>query len=133
MAKQPLKLPTSKAISVWQPWGWAIIHAGKDIENRTWRTHYRGEILIHASKTQQQFSEDASWIREALGVKVPPRQELPFGAIVGHAELIYCVYSELGDGRWGQPGAWHWHLRNPRSLAKPIPYRGHQGFFNVRL
>lgn len=25
------------ALSVRQPWAWAIIHAGKDIENRSWQ------------------------------------------------------------------------------------------------
>ena len=27
-----------KALSIRQPWAWAILHAGKDIENRDWRT-----------------------------------------------------------------------------------------------
>jgi hypothetical protein len=38
-----------KALSIKHPWAWAIVHAGKDIENRTWECRYRGEILIHAS------------------------------------------------------------------------------------
>jgi ASCH domain len=36
-----------KALSVRQPWAWAIISALKDIENRGWPIHYRGDILIH--------------------------------------------------------------------------------------
>lgn len=47
-----------KAISLWQPWAWAILHAGKRIENR-YRADgekpalcsYRGPLLIHASKS----------------------------------------------------------------------------------
>ena len=31
-----------KCLSIRQPWAWAIIHAGKDIENRCWPTSYRG-------------------------------------------------------------------------------------------
>ncbi|MCC7374294.1 MAG: hypothetical protein IT581_06545 [Verrucomicrobiales bacterium] len=38
------------AISVRQPSAWMIIHAGKDIENRTWRTKFRGRVLVHAAK-----------------------------------------------------------------------------------
>jgi hypothetical protein len=39
------------ALSIRQPWAWAILHAGKRIENREWRScKYRGPILIHASK-----------------------------------------------------------------------------------
>jgi hypothetical protein len=40
-----------KALSVRQPWAWAIIYALEDIENRGWPIHYRGDILIHAAKT----------------------------------------------------------------------------------
>jgi ASCH domain len=35
-------------LTVRQPWAWAIIHGGKDVENRSWRTKYRGPLLIHA-------------------------------------------------------------------------------------
>lgn len=38
------------ALSIRQPWAWAILHAGKRIENRDWRgCKYRGPVLIHAS------------------------------------------------------------------------------------
>ena len=40
----------SLVISVRQPWAWLIMNAGKDIENRTWRTDVRGRVLIHAAK-----------------------------------------------------------------------------------
>lgn len=32
------------------PWGWFIVAGLKDIENRTWKTDYRGRIIIHANK-----------------------------------------------------------------------------------
>ena len=41
--------PAVRALTVRQPWAWAIIYGGKDLENRRWRTSYRGP-LIHASK-----------------------------------------------------------------------------------
>jgi hypothetical protein len=31
-----------KALTVRQPWAWATIYGGKDVENRRWRTTYRG-------------------------------------------------------------------------------------------
>src|SRR3546814_14287288 len=42
-----------KAISLISPWWWFVLHAGKNLENRTWRhaPSYRGPLLIHASKT----------------------------------------------------------------------------------
>jgi hypothetical protein len=49
-----------KALSIRQPWAWAILHAGKRIENRDWRScHYRGPLLIHAAKgcTRQEYDD----------------------------------------------------------------------------
>lgn len=38
-----------KALSIKQPFAALIVHGIKDIENRTWKTNYRGKIYIHAS------------------------------------------------------------------------------------
>lgn len=37
-----------KALTVQQPWAWAIVHGGKDVENRTQAWSYRGPLAIHA-------------------------------------------------------------------------------------
>jgi hypothetical protein len=37
-----------KALTMRQPWAWATIYGGKDVENRRRRTAYRGPLLIHA-------------------------------------------------------------------------------------
>lgn len=37
-----------KALSIRQPWAWLILHGGKDMENRSRRTHMRGRICVHA-------------------------------------------------------------------------------------
>ena len=39
-----------KALTVQQPWAWAIIHGGKDVENRTQVWSYRGPLAIHAGQ-----------------------------------------------------------------------------------
>jgi hypothetical protein len=51
------------ALAVRQPWTWAIIHAGKDLENRDWRRWikdwwFRGRVAILASKgmTQDEYA-----------------------------------------------------------------------------
>lgn len=40
-----------KALTVRQPWAWAIIHGGKDVENRSRNIvgSYRGPLAIHAA------------------------------------------------------------------------------------
>lgn len=37
-----------RALTVQQPWAWAIVHGGKDVENRTQAWGYRGPLAIHA-------------------------------------------------------------------------------------
>lgn len=37
-----------KAITVKQPWAWAIRWGFKPVENRSQRTAYRGKLAIHA-------------------------------------------------------------------------------------
>ena len=47
---------TLPAISIRQPWAWAILYAGKDVENRTWQLPERfwgQDILLHAGQQLQ--------------------------------------------------------------------------------
>ena len=37
-----------RAITIRQPYAWAIVKKGKRIENRTWSTKSRGDLFIHA-------------------------------------------------------------------------------------
>lgn len=74
-----------KAITIKQPWAWAIIFAGKDIENRSWYTKYRGPLLIHAGAA---YRADITLPR---GVHAPDRSELDASAIVGMVDLVDVV------------------------------------------
>lgn len=44
-----------KAITVLQPWATLLVTGKKHIETRSWKTNYRGEILIHAGKKDPLF------------------------------------------------------------------------------
>lgn len=50
-----------KALSIRQPWAWAILNADKRLENRDWAgCAYRGAVLLHASKsvgTRDEFDD----------------------------------------------------------------------------
>ena len=65
-----------KALSIKQPFAELILQGRKKIELRKWNTRFRGEFLIHASKTPDKKS------MEKFGFK-----ELPLGCIVGKATL----------------------------------------------
>ncbi len=55
--------------------------------------------------------------------------ELPTGAIVGSVEIVDCVLN--AKSKWANRGQWHWILKSPRILAKPIPFKGALGFMRV--
>jgi hypothetical protein len=120
------------ALSIRQPWAWLILNAGKDIENRSWPTRYRGRILVHAGKgmTRDEY-EDAEFFaglctREECSV--PPFDQLARGGIVGSVEIVDCVKSSAS--RWFV-GEYGFVLRDP--VVLPFrPYRGELGFFEVR-
>ena len=82
-----------KVLSIRQPWAWAIVYAGKDIENRTWYTNYRGEFLIHASKgcLINEYDLACDFIEKACGLSVPSLGSLQKGGIIGKSTVVDCV------------------------------------------
>lgn len=123
---------TVPALSIRQPWAWLILHGGKDVENRTWRTQFRGRFFIHASKgmTKTEFNACRQFVvREFPGIWLPPAHALPLGGIVGEVELVDCVGET--SSRWFA-GHWAFVLRNPITLPF-IPCAGSLRFFNVPL
>ena len=75
-------------ISVRQPWAALIVDGIKDVENRSWRTHYRGRVIIHASLTRGE--PRLSEIATRVGVDLP-NIDLPIGGFVGIATIADCV------------------------------------------
>lgn len=126
-----------KAISVRAPWWWAILHAGKDIENRDWPTKFRGKVLLHASKwwCLSDVSDDTETVRDiyrSAGGE-PSDTGLTYrmmrdagGCIVGSVEIVDCVGRSPSPWFFGRYG---FVLRNPIAFAEPIPCRGALGFF----
>ena len=121
-----------KCLSVRQPWAWLIIHGGKDVENRAWRTHYTGPLLIHAAKTPgRPASAEIYRITTLCGIDpVSGNVNLLYGAIIGRVHLAGCINGS--DSPWSIPGDWHWLLADPEPLG-PIPYQGRQGLFDVEV
>lgn len=122
------------AISIRQPWCWAILFAEKDVENRAWSTTFRGPVCIHAAKgmTKDEAASFSEFLgdlrldgRIGRGVKGPNYAHLPRGGIVGVAEITGCV------NRSGSPwffGPWGFVIANARPVDF-IPCKGALGFF----
>jgi len=118
------------ALSIRQPWAWAIINAGKDIENRTWRTDFRGPVCIHAAKvvTWSEWDDALYFLMGHQDVHPPLRHQIDRGGIIGTAEIVDCV--EQSDSPWFF-GRFGFVLRNPRPVDF-IPVNGALGFFDWR-
>ncbi len=101
-----------KALSLRQPWAWAIARAGKRLENRTWVSLRGGiksvpvagqHIAIHASKTQPMLEDELGCLA-ASGVGALPAEAQVYGAIVAVAKVVdvlrcvASVASEREDG-----------------------------------
>lgn len=111
-----------RILSVKQPWPWALVDGWKDVENRSWRTAYRGPIAIHASRTPAWRGWDEL---DRLGAPHPFADELSWGAVVGVVDLVDIT--ERADSPWAHSGAWHWIVESPRWLSIPLPRRGQVG------
>lgn len=81
-----------RILTVKQPWAWAIIHGGKDVENRVRNIagSYRGPVAIHAGLA----FDDSSWDSETMGPRLITMlergEEVEFtpGAILGVVDLV---------------------------------------------
>jgi hypothetical protein len=122
-----------KALTIRQPWAWAIINAGKDIENRSWRTHIRATIAVHTAVTMSRKDYEDSCGDIVLAtrnprLKIPAYDDLERGAIIGTVEIVDCV--EEADSQWFQ-GEYGFVLVNPKRLPQAIPCKGALNFWNV--
>jgi hypothetical protein len=115
-----------KVIVIRQPWAWLIVNGFKDLENRSWITHYRGPLLIQASASQPS-SADMDWFRSYARkrrMKLP--KEFDFGGIVGIVRLDDCV--RKSRSRWFE-GPVGWVLSKPKKLLF-VPLTGRLGLFD---
>lgn len=138
-----------KAISLWQPWATAVALGLKQVETRSWRTHYRGPIAICAAKCAKKevrHAFDRAVGHLGYGVRFCAAgytdfEDLPLGAIVATANLVACVSVDAmevamlpdEEKAWGNyaRGRFAWYLKNVRRLDAPVPCVGGQGFFEV--
>ena len=102
-----------KALSIKQPWASLIAHGIKDIENRTWKTNFRGRIYIHASGAKvidclRVLNEEQYLIAQKHFLKLGLNKfsDLPTSAIIGEVDIADCIINH--------PSIWA-----EQSLTKP--------------
>lgn len=140
-----------KAITIQQPYASLTILPQQELpkgatvklcENRTWETTYRGPVLIHAGCSNDWF-RFGDW-PGFTKVTDRTRPDLPFGAIIGIADLTAIVtlssvrsgHEASGGFTWllnhshaTGPKCWIWD--NVRRFSEAIPYVGRQGLFTI--
>ncbi|MDE2104126.1 MAG: hypothetical protein KGL39_43210 [Patescibacteria group bacterium] len=119
------------ALSVQQPWAWAITEAGKDIENRSRFAITKGEmrprrIAIHASlgMTREDYKYAAQFMA-TLGIVCPLPDKLARGAIVGAATVTAIVSEHTSPWFFGPRGL----VLADQVAIDPIPAVGALGYF----
>jgi hypothetical protein len=138
-----------KALSIKNPMGILIGLGIKLIENRTWRTNFRGKIYIHVGAQYmntdflEEYLDDQRYMDlhkkiKALGVQERTAEYLnnqPRSAIIGEVEIVDCVINH--ESIWADKTPikgktleneilyeskpiWNWVLANPVLYEKPI-------------
>lgn len=115
-----------KCLTIKQPWASLIVNGYKRYEFRSWKTKYRGKILIHAGMSLEK--EYASKIEEY-------NLEYINGAIIGEAEIVDCILVDKDFDNYlksennivygnDHVGLYAWKLDNIKKYEKPIYIKG---------
>lgn len=140
-AISPPLIPGRRALSVRAPWWWFILHGGKDIENRTRPTNFRGTVYAHTSQwyVHKTVVDDLWLMRRSIPglVELLPDGIHPYsflrpygGSIVGMVDIVDCVQTSSSPWFFGPYG---YVLQNPVAFNNPIRCKGMLGFFTPKL
>lgn len=127
-----------KVISIKQPYASLILYGYKEYEFRTWKTKYRGEIYIHASK-----NIDKSAMEKYKYLNI----DFKTGCIIAKAELTECIkiddsFKKVLKEKNKYPYIYTHILNNDKNefafelknieKIEPIPINGQLGIWNYK-
>jgi hypothetical protein len=119
-----------RAITIWQPYAERVADGRKTVENRVWRTHYRGPLAIHAGhKHEPGFGHMQSGVIIAVAelVAVHRSNDVDMCKCSSIAGAHFYVVNRAGE----HVAAWHWMLERVRRLSEPIEARGKPGLWHL--
>jgi len=149
-----------KALTLYEPWAWLVLHGWKEVETRSWHTDYRGLLAIHAGKKRDVDGKILHLRMNAVrGVSdrlIPPFEELPFGCVIATCRLAAIIATAAYDPKvletncrfmsppfepahgWETerlfgnygPGRFAWILRDVMPVDPPIEAHGWQQLWN---
>lgn len=115
-----------KCLTIKQPWASLIVSGYKKYEFRSWKTKYRGKILIHAG-----MSLEKTYIDKVKEYNL----EYIKGAIIGEAEIMDCILVDKNFDDYlknennivygkDHIGSYAWKLDNIKKYKEPIYVKG---------
>jgi hypothetical protein len=139
-----------RALSFLQPWLQAVLHLGKNVENRKWKPPEAmvGQVFaLHASKGWDKDGEAFIVERHspfAEGGHIV-KEFVPRGAVIGAARLLGWSRWQTGHVVIGTPtvdlvfiatspwffGPYGWLLGDIVELPRPVPCKGALGFWKM--
>lgn len=124
-----------KALTIKEPWASLIINGYKKYEFRSWKTNYRGKVLIHAGNIEKEMlSRFKNYDLNCLK-----------GVIIGEANITDCIKVDeefnqellnidpIVYGKNKHVSTYAFKLENIQKYINPIPYSGKLGFWNCDL
>ena len=128
-----------KVVSLTEPYATLIKEKTKKIETRSWKTTYRGELYIHASRTgiPKEYEEN----KELMNLV--KNSNYPYGQIICKAKLVDCIkmtkdwieqikkenHQEYLCGIY-EEGRYAWILEDIEVLEQPIYAKGSLNIWN---
>ena len=122
-----------KVLTIKQPWATLIVNGYKKYEFRSWKTKYRGKILIHAGLS---LERDMNKRFEEYNLSHD------YGCIIGEAELVDCILLDekfnrevktinpLVYAKSNHIENYAWKLENIKKYDNPIYVKGKLGLWN---
>lgn len=127
-----------KALTIKEPWATLIIDGHKQYEFRSWKTNYRGKILIHAGLSVEKDML-IKFKDYNINININP------GYIIGEAVIDDCILVDnkfnyelrnidsIVYGRSNHVETYAWKLTNIIKYDKPILVKGKLGLWNYEI
>lgn len=125
-----------KVLTIREPWASLIIEGYKEYEFRSWKTNYRGKILIHSGLN---IEKDNLVKFKDYDINVQK------GKIIGEATLVDCIKvtedfqnellkkDKIVYGQSDHDSTYAWKLENVIKYDEPISVKGKLGLWNYEF
>ena len=122
-----------KAITIKEPWASLIVQGFKKYEFRSWKTNYRGKVLIHAGLSKENIDDFNEY-----------NLDISSGEIIGEAYISDCI---LVDEKFDKKlknidpnvyannhvGLYAFKLDKIKKYNKKIKIKGKLGLWNYKM